>query len=139
MRSDLFFFFFNDTATTEIYTLSLHDALPIFAFRREAEVFFDEEELVGSASAALDELVHAVPRGVHQRRRRAVNQIAGGEQIPTRRRELLPIEDPEDRPEDVVAPHVRRAVQWIEDDPETSAAEILHLSHFLRGDLGDEL
>src|SRR5947208_11154988 len=27
----LFFFFFNDTATTEIYTLSLHDALPIYA------------------------------------------------------------------------------------------------------------
>src|SRR5947207_12427045 len=26
------FFFCNDTATTEIYTLSLHDALPIFAF-----------------------------------------------------------------------------------------------------------
>src|SRR3989441_13201088 len=25
-----FFFFFNDTATTEIYTLSLHDALPIW-------------------------------------------------------------------------------------------------------------
>src|SRR3712207_8624964 len=25
------FFFFNDTATTEIYTLSLHDALPIYA------------------------------------------------------------------------------------------------------------
>src|SRR2546429_7695076 len=31
MRSPrcLLFFFFNDTATTEIYTLSLHDALPI--------------------------------------------------------------------------------------------------------------
>src|SRR2546427_8839652 len=29
MRYFLFFFFFNDTATTEIYTLSLHDALPI--------------------------------------------------------------------------------------------------------------
>src|SRR2546430_2648589 len=27
---EFFFFFFNDTATTEIYTLSLHDALPIF-------------------------------------------------------------------------------------------------------------
>src|SRR3712207_7499301 len=27
----LYFFFFNDTATTEIYTLSLHDALPISA------------------------------------------------------------------------------------------------------------
>src|SRR3712207_9173412 len=30
MTSCLLFFFFNDTATTEIYTLSLHDALPIF-------------------------------------------------------------------------------------------------------------
>src|SRR6266487_7046791 len=29
MLSLFFFFFFNDTATTEIYTLSLHDALPI--------------------------------------------------------------------------------------------------------------
>src|SRR5258705_725008 len=28
-----FFFFFNDTATTEIYTLSLHDALPISGTR----------------------------------------------------------------------------------------------------------
>src|SRR2546422_5364611 len=34
MRSpaSLAFFFFNDTATTEIYTLSLHDALPILPF-----------------------------------------------------------------------------------------------------------
>src|SRR3712207_8147187 len=30
---DCVFFFFNDTATTEIYTLSLHDALPIFVTR----------------------------------------------------------------------------------------------------------
>src|SRR3712207_8617057 len=30
------FFFFNDTATTEIYTLSLHDALPISADRKTA-------------------------------------------------------------------------------------------------------
>src|SRR3989442_7456299 len=29
----LIFFFFNDTATTEIYTLSLHDALPICTVR----------------------------------------------------------------------------------------------------------
>src|SRR2546429_6512218 len=29
------FFFFNDTATTEIYTLSLHDALPISAVDRD--------------------------------------------------------------------------------------------------------
>src|SRR6266536_6642896 len=32
----LFFFFFNDTATTEIYTLSLHDALPISPGRTRA-------------------------------------------------------------------------------------------------------
>src|SRR3989442_11317518 len=31
-----FFFFFNDTATTEIYTLSLHDALPIYHSRGSA-------------------------------------------------------------------------------------------------------
>src|SRR3712207_7839189 len=33
MQILLFFFFFNDTATTEIYTLSLHDALPISSGR----------------------------------------------------------------------------------------------------------
>src|SRR2546430_7624649 len=32
------FFFFNDTATTEIYTLSLHDALPICCSRKGARV-----------------------------------------------------------------------------------------------------
>src|SRR2546425_11978284 len=33
------FFFFNDTATTEIYTLSLHDALPIYSgYRGEIRV-----------------------------------------------------------------------------------------------------
>src|SRR5688572_32126348 len=31
MLLSLLFFFFNDTATTEIYTLSLHDALPILS------------------------------------------------------------------------------------------------------------
>src|SRR3712207_9422094 len=32
-NSEYIFFFFNDTATTEIYTLSLHDALPIYHLR----------------------------------------------------------------------------------------------------------
>src|SRR5258706_159821 len=32
-------FFFNDTATTEIYTLSLHDALPISVYAQSAFVF----------------------------------------------------------------------------------------------------
>src|SRR2546430_7329969 len=34
----MFFFFFNDTATTEIYTLSLHDALPISFDNAKAEL-----------------------------------------------------------------------------------------------------
>src|SRR5260221_13980159 len=41
----LFFFFFNDTATTEIYTLSLHDALPILPFQSKAD---DAARRVGS-------------------------------------------------------------------------------------------
>src|SRR3712207_8928941 len=46
-------FFFNDTATTEIYTLSLHDALPIYGARqpqrhlRKPERLDDEEEAQG--------------------------------------------------------------------------------------------
>src|SRR5439155_22199542 len=41
----LFFFFFNYTPTTEIYTLSLHDALPIYAINnvfRKFSAFHDE-------------------------------------------------------------------------------------------------
>src|SRR5688572_32471180 len=34
----VFFFFFNDTATTEIYTLSLHDALPIWPQVRQNRI-----------------------------------------------------------------------------------------------------
>src|SRR3989442_6540572 len=32
LHAPFYFFFFNDTATTEIYTLSLHDALPILCW-----------------------------------------------------------------------------------------------------------
>src|SRR2546421_6798222 len=37
------FFFFNDTATTEIYTLSLHDALPILADRDDVSALVDHD------------------------------------------------------------------------------------------------
>src|SRR5256885_12304601 len=48
----MFFFFFNDTATTEIYTLSLHDALPIF---RMQGVEFDNGDIyVDGHKAASD-------------------------------------------------------------------------------------
>src|SRR3989442_13132950 len=39
----LSFFFFNDTATTEIYTLSLHDALPISIFRYKGQQIDPQE------------------------------------------------------------------------------------------------
>src|SRR5258705_8144909 len=39
----IFFFFFNDTATTEIYTLSLHDALPILRrYGVDAAIFYSD-------------------------------------------------------------------------------------------------
>src|SRR6266496_5707899 len=41
----LFFFFFNDTATTEIYTLSLHDALPICILVRLRRILEDADDL----------------------------------------------------------------------------------------------
>src|SRR5689334_24038062 len=45
-------FFFNDTATTEIYTLSLHDALPIWSVARVA--VRDDGEVMDAVSAATD-------------------------------------------------------------------------------------
>src|SRR2546422_4256023 len=37
----MLFFFFNDTATTEIYTLSLHDALPIFLLDTLSRLYYN--------------------------------------------------------------------------------------------------
>src|SRR5258706_328930 len=42
-RDDVVAFFFNDTATTEIYTLSLHDALPIYRLRRDLRQLVAED------------------------------------------------------------------------------------------------
>src|ERR1051326_7239714 len=59
-----FFFFFNDTATTEIYTLSLHDALPIYWIRGVIDTrrrYPDPRapEIVNSVYAAISEAVAA--------------------------------------------------------------------------------
>src|SRR5579859_8289312 len=51
---DIFFFFFNDTATTEIYTLSLHDALPI-SFTNQGERKTLTPRFGGSAEARSEE------------------------------------------------------------------------------------
>src|SRR2546429_9367228 len=46
-----YFFFFNDTATTEIYTLSLHDALPISQTDQSASLSKDQAAAAGAISA----------------------------------------------------------------------------------------
>src|SRR3712207_7486673 len=46
-------FFFNDTATTEIYTLSLHDALPILAIEQRGERSGLHRDLLGAVPAFL--------------------------------------------------------------------------------------
>src|SRR5688572_31105593 len=72
------FFFFNDPATTEIYTLSLHDALPIFVedVRREGrhEHHPDARELgVGADGAADLAAVHARHQDVQDRKSTRLN------------------------------------------------------------------
>src|SRR3712207_680485 len=71
-----YIFFFNDTATTEIYTLSLHDALPIFftedhgemngahQMQQKGAIHFDEATIVN--------LTAVVPGGPHGKRTAAV-------------------------------------------------------------------
>src|SRR5690349_23748914 len=53
------FFFFNDTATTEIYTLSLHDALPISISARQREVRDPGRVESDIAGRACDDLYRA--------------------------------------------------------------------------------
>src|SRR5438270_3736249 len=46
------FFFFNDTTTTEIYTLSLHDALPIFTI--EGKKTTEGQQIVSDSTAFVE-------------------------------------------------------------------------------------
>src|SRR3712207_7129555 len=70
-------FFFNDTATTEIYTLSLHDALPILlvhfgAVDHSAQVWFDGQlvaEHVGGQTPFTADVTDALASGRHQDRK----------------------------------------------------------------------
>src|SRR3712207_8310785 len=48
-------FFFNDTATTEIYTLSLHDALPILES-------YNNQEIIAEEVAILKEILESITR-----------------------------------------------------------------------------
>src|SRR3712207_7117763 len=59
----VFLFFFNDTATTEIYTLSLHDALPISAHPAPDSPDHHEARRVGVRHGAEKHTVHDRERG----------------------------------------------------------------------------
>src|SRR3712207_7699528 len=65
----IYHFFFNDTATTEIYTLSLHDALPIFLLRGRADVVQVVLAALGAVTLRQQEaelvLLHPRPHAVH--------------------------------------------------------------------------
>src|SRR3712207_8232517 len=56
------FFFFNDTATTEIYTLSLHDALPIYEYADDGQ----QGGLARAVAARRGDQGEADDRGVEQ-------------------------------------------------------------------------
>src|SRR5689334_24269853 len=58
------FFFFTDTATTEIYTLSLHDALPISLMKSE----LPRQRPCGENAFAVSEQLDVVVRGARLRR-----------------------------------------------------------------------
>src|SRR2546430_13579524 len=68
------FFFFNDTATTEIYTLSLHDALPICSRRapHSSERLADGRRVEQPDHARLREVD---PQGLRERRDRKSTRL----------------------------------------------------------------
>src|SRR5215475_12945195 len=105
------FFFFNDTATTEIYTLSLHDALPIWRRRRVLP-----PEAGTRASGLCRGAVRAVPEraldGVRARRQRGRARV--GDQPRLHRAAHVELACPRDRgaglPADRPRPDLRRPV-----------------------------
>src|SRR5256884_3822218 len=73
MVSISFFFFFNDTATTEIYTLSLHDAQPVAHQRRIGGADGEEtaDQLLGGGTGAHARRRHPRAPRQHGARRHA--------------------------------------------------------------------
>src|SRR2546429_6609733 len=86
--ASFFFFFFNDTATTEIYTLSLHDALPIyFAFCRSDISIADRcgadhpKNAVGSRASENAKANHHRDRTRHRQNTRRIHTIPAWPQL----------------------------------------------------------
>src|SRR2546422_8397698 len=76
MISYLLVFFFNDTATTEIYTLSLHDALPISYYAT-----LGKDTVWDQTLHALDYVVYAyLQTGQDKQARTVLEELGGGDQ-----------------------------------------------------------
>src|SRR2546421_13127759 len=69
------FFFFNDTATTEIYTLSLHDALPISP--PSIPLLGGQAEVFGARPGCDDERIAGVVARIARETQRACGEIDG--------------------------------------------------------------
>src|SRR5256885_13068598 len=72
--SCVFFFFFNDTATTEIYTLSLHDALPICQIQSASE-YEEMKEFAATAAQQLAALPSTAALPELQRQAKALGDL----------------------------------------------------------------
>src|SRR5215204_3084141 len=83
------FFFFNDTATTEIYTLSLHDALPIETAAAPADMFRATEGRWGSREIEITDVMLSSADG----ERSHVFHSGDRVDIRIRMRAPLPIDD----------------------------------------------
>src|SRR3712207_4662473 len=76
----LFFFFFNDTATTEIYTLSLHDALPISDAKNAGEAKVGDTDTIKiTGGVDVDKLLDDVNTALDKARSLGVE---GSDQLP---------------------------------------------------------
>src|SRR5690554_7681844 len=74
--STFFFFFFNDTSPTEIYTLSLHDALPIYRYDRGVVLGFkgSSQHLLGEILAPRSGLPLGFSSGSPERELRSLDR-----------------------------------------------------------------
>src|SRR3712207_9292612 len=95
----MFFFFFNDPATTEIYTLSLHDALPIWLGR-----VFEARRLAAVGPRRLG------PTYTRPRTRRTIAvaspAISGGATRFTRSNGFAPVRSEEDKSENQLRQYI---------------------------------
>src|SRR5256886_11509513 len=81
-----FFFFFNDTATTEIYTLSLHDALPICYLTVRAPA--GESDELGFLEKSFNKMIEEIGGTISTVQREADEVAAFAEQLAASAEEL---------------------------------------------------